>query len=410
MKKRVLSLLLALVLAILLLPAVSVFAADYGLYICGTQVTDANCKDILGDGVFSFDPKTNTLTVAGDCEFNGTSTQNIIQTGYTNNALDALTIYVAKDSFLKSERTAFYFRNVNVTITGPGRLTVHLNEDSSSIWLLGATSLTIKDADLTIDDGWWAIHGASDDGEKSVKIINSNVYLKSSSEDAHAIGEVGSITLTDSVLLVPSDGQIKDGGIFQADGVTFAPEVRIVPANPFEDVFNDDYYSDPVIWAVTHNPQITNGTGPKTFSPTAPCTRGQVVAFLWRANGCPEPKSLENPFKDVKASDYYFKAVLWAKENDITTGTSATTFSPNAPCTRAHVVTFLWRAEGKPDPAPTDSPFMDVHKDAYYAAAVRWAVSHDPQITNGTGQYTFSPEGTCTRGQIVTFLYRAMAE
>jgi len=180
--------------------------------------------------------------------------------------------------------------------------------------------------------------------------------------------------------------------------------------NPFKDVSKNAYYYDAVLWAVNHDPQVTNGTGADAFSPDAACTRGQVVTFLWRAKGCPEPKSLTNPFKDVKSTDYYFKAVLWAAENGVTTGTSATTFSPNDPCTRAHVVTFLWRAEGEPTPASTANPFKDVAKGQYYTTAVLWAVSHEPQITNGTGADTFSPNATCTRGQIVTFLYRAVAD
>ena len=180
------------------------------------------------------------------------------------------------------------------------------------------------------------------------------------------------------------------------------------PQNPFKDVKAEDYYYDAVIWAVGNEPQITNGTSATTFSPNAACTRGQVVTFLWRANGCPEPKRSDNPFKDVKESDYYYKAVLWAAENGVTTGTSETTFSPNAPCTRAHVVTFLWRAEGEPAPKDAGNPFADVTAGQYYTSAVLWAVSHEPQITNGTSATTFSPNATCTRGQIVTFLYRAM--
>ena len=177
--------------------------------------------------------------------------------------------------------------------------------------------------------------------------------------------------------------------------------------NPFTDVPADQYYYEPVLWAVNHDPQITNGTGDNTFSPDATCTRGQIVTFLWRAKGCPEPKSTVNPFTDVKESDYFYKAILWANENDVTNGTGDGTFSPEAPCTRAHVVTFLWRAEGKPA-AGGSNPFRDVPAGQYYTEAVLWAVNHDPQITNGTGPDTFGPNDPCTRGQIVTFLYRDM--
>ena len=182
---------------------------------------------------------------------------------------------------------------------------------------------------------------------------------------------------------------------------TAKPEVK----NPFKDVVKDQYYYEPVLWAVNHDPQITAGTSATTFSPAATCTRGQVVTFLWRAAGCPEPQSTKNPFTDVKASDYFFKAVLWAAEKGITAGTSATTFAPGAPCTRAHVVTFLWRANEKPA-ASGKNPFSDVKDGEYYTDAVLWAVSKN--ITQGTSATTFSPANPCTRGQIMTFLYRDM--
>ena len=182
---------------------------------------------------------------------------------------------------------------------------------------------------------------------------------------------------------------------------TAKPEVK----NPFKDVVKDQYYYEPVLWAVNHDPQITAGTSATTFSPAATCTRGQVVTFLWRAAGCPEPQSTKNPFTDVKASDYFFKAVLWAAEKGITAGTSATTFAPGAPCTRAHVVTFLWRANEKPA-ASGKNPFSDVKDGEYYTNAVLWAVSKN--ITQGTSATAFAPANPCTRGQIVTFLYRDM--
>ena len=146
--------------------------------------------------------------------------------------------------------------------------------------------------------------------------------------------------------------------------------------------------------------------GDNRFEPQTTCTRGQIVTFLWRAKGEPEPSSNYNPFRDVSESDYYYKAVLWAVENGITTGTSATTFAPNAGCTRAQVATFLWRAEGKPSSSAAN-PFTDVNTSAYYGTAVLWAVENG--ITDGIGNNQFAPDMTCTRGQIVTFLYRAMA-
>ena len=160
------------------------------------------------------------------------------------------------------------------------------------------------------------------------------------------------------------------------------------------------YYHNAVLWAVKNN--ITMGTSDTTFSPNMDCSRGQVVAFLWRAAGKPEPKTTECPFSDVAEDAYYYKAVLWAAENGITAGTSANTFSPDTIVTRSQFVTFLWRAAGKPE-ASSDNPFADIENDYYYNA-VLWAVSNG--ITAGTGSNTFSPLKTCTRAETVTFLYR----
>ena len=175
------------------------------------------------------------------------------------------------------------------------------------------------------------------------------------------------------------------------------------PVNPFVDVKEGAYYYDAVLWAVNAEPQITNGTDATHFSPGNTCTRAQVVTFLWRAMGCPAPQTTDNPFTDVTADKYYTDAVLWAVENEITNGMTATSFAPGRPCTRAQVVTFLWRAEHKPAPTSTQSPFSDV-TGGYYYDAVLWAVERG--ITNGMTATTFVPDGPCTRGQIVTFLYR----
>lgn len=169
----------------------------------------------------------------------------------------------------------------------------------------------------------------------------------------------------------------------------------------FNDVKPGDYFYDAVNWAVEKG--ITTGTSATTFSPNASCTRAQIVTFLWRASGSPEPKTASNPFTDVAANAYCCKAVLWAVENGITTGTSATTFSPNAPCTRAQGVTFLWRANGS-KAASAAASFTDVASDAYYAPAVAWAAEQN--VTGGVGNGLFSPDTTCTRAQIVSMLYR----
>ena len=173
----------------------------------------------------------------------------------------------------------------------------------------------------------------------------------------------------------------------------------------FVDVPDWEWFALPVQWAVDQN--ITNGTDLNLFSPENDCTRGQMVTFLWRAKGCPEPNMRSSPFSDVNdPGEYYYKAVLWAVEQGITRGSSLTTFSPDAPVTRGMVVTFLHRAAGGQAPVSSVSPFVDVASDQYYAQSVQWAV--EQQITNGMDDTHFAPDLICTRAQIVTFLYRFM--
>ena len=218
---------------------------------------------------------------------------------------------------------------------------------------------------------------------------------------------LGGITVTDSegnelsltdngngayTFTMPS-GKVEIHVTFTADG----------SLNPFQDVPSDAYYFEAVNWAVANN--VTNGTSETTFSPNVGCTRAQVVTFLWRAAGQPEPTEGTNPFTDVKEGAYYYKAVLWAVEKGITNGTSETTFDPDETCTRGQIVTFLWRREGKPAPTGANNPFADVKPSAYFGSAVLWAV--EKGITNGTSETTFEPNEDCTRAQVVTFLFRA---
>ena len=176
--------------------------------------------------------------------------------------------------------------------------------------------------------------------------------------------------------------------------------VKEVEVSPFADVATDAYYYDAVKWAV--NKGITNGVSETLFGPDQACTRAQIVTFLWRAAGSPEPKS-GSSFADVAADAYYAKAVAWAVENGITKGTSETTFHPDETCTRAQGVTFLYRALGKL--AAAQAGFTDVAADSYYADAVNWAAENG--VTKGISETLFGPDGSCTRAQIVTFLYRA---
>ena len=218
--------------------------------------------------------------------------------------------------------------------------------------------------------------------------------------------KLADLTVTDkdgNLLEITDKGDEKYTFVMPAGKVevnaTFAKETE---RSPFTDVSTDDYYYEAVKWAAEQG--ITSGIGNGLFSPDSPCTRAQIVTFLWRTAGSPEPKTL-NSFNDVVSGSYYEKAVAWAVENGITVGTSATTFSPEATCTRAHAVTFLAR-EAKAT-ASGSAGFRDVADNAYYAEAVKWAT--DNGITNGIGGGLFGPDNDCTRAQIVTFLWRLYA-
>ena len=179
-----------------------------------------------------------------------------------------------------------------------------------------------------------------------------------------------------------------------------------IPMRMFDDVQDPTaYYYDPVYWAVRHNPQITDGISDNLFGPDESCTRGQVVTFLWRAAGCPTPRLSTCPFEDVSESDWFYLPVLWAVENGITDGVDDTHFAPNDTCTRAQVVTFLWRANQCQEPENTENRFDDVEAGSWYYEAVLWAV--EMGITDGVDDTHFAPANTCTRGHVVTFLYRS---
>ena len=205
---------------------------------------------------------------------------------------------------------------------------------------------------------------------------------------------LGGVTITDNKFTMPAE-DVEVQAVFEKD----AP----ISKHPFLDVPAGAYYEDAVVWAVGKG--ITSGTNATTFDPNGTCTRAQAVTFLWRAAGSPTPKTKLMPFPDVPVGSYYWNAVLWAIEQGITEGTSYLTFSPNDSCTRAQIVTFLWRAKGNPA-VSGNAPFTDVAPDAYYAAAVTWAEKNG--ITGGIGNGLFGSNNTCTRAQIVTFLYRTM--
>lgn len=219
---------------------------------------------------------------------------------------------------------------------------------------------------------------------------------------------------TDTVL---KTGHIYDNGVFTKEptwttmgrktytcigcGNTYQ-ETTPKMSNPFVDVTSTDYYYDAIAWAVARG--ITTGTDSTHFSPGTICTRAQMVTFLWRKAGEPDPESNNCAFTDISEEAYYYEAVLWAVEQGITNGVDETHFAPNQTCTRGQVVTFMYRAEESPQ-INYKSGFQDVSTAAYYYSAVCWAAKNG--ITTGTTSVTFSPDDPCTRGQIVTFLYRA---
>lgn len=178
---------------------------------------------------------------------------------------------------------------------------------------------------------------------------------------------------------------------------------------PFSDVNRSGshkYYYDAIIWAVDTG--VTNGTSQGKFSPDKSCTRAQVVTFLWRAAGCPQPETNSCAFTDVKQGEYYYKAMLWAVENKITSGMSESSFGPNLTCTRAQIVTFLYRFEGNPIVIASTNPFKDVKTGDYFYAPVMWASENG--VTTGVGNGRFAPNTACTRAQVVTFIYRALVQ
>lgn len=183
----------------------------------------------------------------------------------------------------------------------------------------------------------------------------------------------------------------------------------VTPVNPFTDVRENSYYYDAILWGLYHAPRITAGVSDSSFAPNRSCTRAQVLTFLWRMMGCPEPELTlaQTDFRDVKAGSWYEKAVRWAVEEAITYGTGTGTFSPEQLCTRAQTVTLIWRALGSPEPIQPreNEAFWDVSADSWYTVAVYWAA--EKGITLGTGAHHFSPNTVCSRAQAITLLWRA---
>ena len=255
----------------------------------------------------------------------------------------------------------------------------------------GNTNGTITRYDIQVsDDGvsFRSVASGTWEGDRSWKLARFD------SENVRYVRLVAVDTLTDNAYVFASAAEIRLTGKVEETPIR----------NPFVDVNEGDFFYDSVLWAVEEG--ITTGVDAAHFSPLNVCNRAQVVTFLWRAAGSPEPASANNPFRDVAEGDFYYKAVLWAVEEGITTGLAPNTFGPNAGCNRAQVVTFLWRAMGEPAVNAAGSSFADVtDPDAFYYKAVLWAV--EKGITTGVDASHFGPTTDCNRAQVVTFLYRA---
>lgn len=299
---------------------------------------------------------------------------------------------------------------INLTSEGKAQLNKRTTNQAFYIENTGAGQITLKTADgtylgvgSTIKDGTqvtavttpyaWRTYLESGQSVFSLRPAAKAQVLLNASEQKNTNG-TKIILWTHENLDAPGHAEIR----FEA--AKKPEEQKKSPRHPFIDVASGSYYEDAVVWALKTG--VTSGTSATTFAPTLTCTRGQVVTFLWRSNFSPEPKMKANPFTDVKESDYYYKAVLWAVEEGITSGTSATTFSPDATCSGGQVITFLWRANGTPA-AKGESKLAAVNPGQYYTDAVAWAES--TKLLEGT-DIPFSPNSNTSRADIVTYLFR----
>jgi hypothetical protein len=263
-------------------------------------------------------------------------------------------------------------------------------DGSNGLWNVSGLSYTNANNEETSLNGNY--YGAAANWGSSAAFSGDSVWTVTN--DSY----LGSLTIADNAKITGADGadvvMYVNGEETEIKTGEYSGEIVIK-------VNGGSNMDSAIVWAIENG--VTAETV-ETFAPDTSCTRAQIVTFLWRNAGSPEPTTSVNPFTDVSENDYYYNAVLWAVENGITSGTTNTTFSPNETCTRAQAVTFLWRENG--EPSAQGSTFSDVANDAYYAEAVAWAVENG--ITVGTSTTTFSPNNNCTRGQIVTFLYRYM--
>ena len=336
-------------------------------------------------GTFSFDPSTNVKNNGTDYIVKRAGSEGAYT--YTVLAKSGLTsgVYLTDPSGALAS-------NYYVSSTANGVWTVSYSApssgggSSSSSRRYDVSAPSVKHGDVTVSP-----KSASKGDTVTITVKPDSGY------------ELDTLTVKDasgSKIKVKDKGDGKFTFTMPASKVTVSAEFAEIETLDFADVSTDAYYYEAVKWAAKKG--ITGGIGNGLFGPNQPCTRAQIVTFLWRAAGSPEPKTMSS-FADVSMDAYYAKAVAWAVENGITTGTGDGKFSPDATCTRAQSVTFLFRAIGKL--VDSKAEFSDVLTDSYYANAVAWAVENG--VTNGIGDGLFGPDNSCTRAQIVTFLYRA---
>ncbi len=439
--------------------AITSNGSENGGLIADCDITvNAGAKIEAPNGIAIYHPELGTVTINGGTITGHTGIEmcagklvvidgtisstgdNLDATGSQNAILDGAAISIINRNYPGGVPTA-EIKGGTITVTGTGAQTVKAydyTENTVADWTTAGENVNISGGTFSsIPDNMSALCAAgyvpvqNADGTYTVA-LDAPTYSITVADAEH-----GSVTasrryaergVTVTITVTPDSGYVletltvtdKKGNEIEltdkGDGkysfrmpgskveikATFTEDNSVL--NFFVDVPNDAYFYEPVKWAVENG--ITVGRTETTFCPADLCTRAEIVTFLWRAAGCPEAKTAVS-FTDVDADAYYAAAVAWAVENGITVGTSDTTFSPDDTCTRAQAVTFLWRAEHSPA-AGGENPFEDVAAEDYFAGAVAWAVENG--VTVGTSDTTFSPTDTCTRAQIVTFLYRLYAE
>ncbi len=325
-----------------------------------------------------------------------------------------------------SEKDGLIFANITITCDVYSRkemydfkipkLTGAAAEANANVEMIAEDIKSVKsyfmnkslDYDVTAEDILEAVrplakNGSSIEWQDGISKVDSTAEKKGSVRGVlvFTLGEdEGTLKVSNTLKLLPEETQPQpDVDTPKNDDKEDETKTDIAaPAPVFSDVAASDYFADAVKWAVER--KITNGTSDTTFSPNDTCTRAQIITFLWRAVGSPNPNGT-NPYTDINANDYYYNAAVWAAEKGMVDGKA---FAPNTPCTRASTVMYLWIAAGSPDCGTTDK-FGDVSEYDDYAEAVAWAVENN--VTSGTSDVTFSPDTICNRGQIVTFLKRA---